>query len=87
MFPDKTIDVNWSSEDISILYSAPQPPSTEYSCLTLFYSGRNSHLEAFITNGTMYFRERRVFQHLNIQSDDVMSTSFQTPIDTAFMVG
>nr|XP_034311900.1 relaxin receptor 2 [Crassostrea gigas] len=86
VFPDYTINASRSLGDESILYSTPQPPSTEYSCLTLFYSGRNSHLEAFITNGTMYFRERRVFQHLNIQSDDVMSTSFQTPIDTAFMV-
>ncbi|XP_034314025.2 relaxin receptor 1 [Magallana gigas] len=88
VFPDKTIDVNWSLEDISILYSAPQPPSTEYSCLSISYSGRNSHIEAFITNGTMLLEERKVpvFQHLNIDSDDVKSTTFQTPIDTAFMV-
>uniref|UniRef100_A0A8W8KN41 Uncharacterized protein n=1 Tax=Magallana gigas TaxID=29159 RepID=A0A8W8KN41_MAGGI len=88
VFPDKTIDVNWSSEDISILYSAPQPPSTEYSCLSISYSGRNSHIEAFITKGTMLSKERKVpvFQHLHIDSDDVKSTTFQTPIDTAFMV-
>ena len=85
-FPERKLDTGERPEDIAILYSAPQSPLAEYSCITLSYSGQSIDLELFITNGTVLSGDKRVFLHHNIQSNEKLVTSFQTDVDIPFMV-
>lgn len=81
---DKTLTRN--EEDMAILYSTPQPVSSDFGCLTLSYKGKGVHLQLFITQGTIYTRNKMVFERRDVDSKLFASTSIQTPTNIPYMV-
>lgn len=81
---DKTLTSN--EEDMAILYSTPQPVSSDFGCLTLSYKGKGVHLQLFITQGTIYTRNKMVFERRDVDSKLFASTSIQTPTNIPYMV-
>lgn len=81
---DKTLTSN--EEDMAILYSTPQPVSSDFGCLTLSYKGKGVHLQLFITPGTIYTRNKMVFERRDVDSKLFASTSVQTPTNIPYMV-
>lgn len=81
---DKTLTSN--EEDMAILYSKPQPVSSDFGCLTLSYKGKGVHLQLFITQGTIYTRNKMVFERRDVDSKLFASTSIQTPTNIPYMV-
>lgn len=70
----------------SILYSTPQPASSEFGCLTVSYLGQGVHLQIYITQGTLYTPDKMVFERRDIDSKLFASTSIQTPTNIPYMV-
>lgn len=81
---DKTLTSN--EEDMAILYSTPQPVSSDFGCLTLSYKGKGVHLQLFITQGTIYTRNKMVFERRDVDSKLFASTNIQTPTNIPYMV-
>lgn len=81
---DKTLTSN--EEDMAILYSTPQPVSSDFGCLTLSYKGKGVHLQLFITQGTIYTRNKMVFERRDVDSKLFALTSVQTPTNIPYMV-
>lgn len=86
-FSGGNIKFNGSMESKSVLYSAIQPASSDLGCITVTYSGTNIHFKVFITNGTIEDPSDLVFHQRNVDTNHFVSTSFQTPTDTPYMVG
>lgn len=70
----------------SILYSTPQPASSEFGCLTVSYLGQGVHLQIYITQGTLYTPDKMVFERRDIDPKLFASTSIQTPTNIPYMV-
>lgn len=70
----------------AVLYSAPQPVSSDTGCLTMSYLGQNVHLKLFITPGTEYTRYKPIFERQDVKSKLFTIESIQTPTDTPYMV-
>lgn len=70
----------------SVLYSTPQPASSEFGCLTVSYLGQGVHLQFYITQGTLYTPDKMVFERRDIDSKLFASTSIQTPANIPYMV-
>ncbi|XP_056018014.1 uncharacterized protein LOC125668881 isoform X2 [Ostrea edulis] len=85
-FSGGNIKFNGSMENKSVLYSAIQPASSDLGCITVTYSGTNIHFKVFITNGTIEDPSDLVFHQRNVDTNHFVSTSFQTPTDTPYMV-
>jgi hypothetical protein len=73
-------------EEKAALYSTPQPPSSDFGCVTMTYSGENVKLNVFISQGTVLTNDMSVLQRQNIDSKIFVTTSFQTPIAIPYMV-
>ncbi|XP_061196141.1 uncharacterized protein LOC133204431 [Saccostrea echinata] len=83
---EKKESLRGNTEEKAVLYSTPQPSSSEFGCLTMTYSGENVNLNVFITQGTVLTLDGMIFQRQNINSDLFATTSFQTPIDIPYLV-
>nr|XP_034321274.1 uncharacterized protein LOC105335195 isoform X1 [Crassostrea gigas] len=70
----------------AVLYSAPQPASSDTSCLSMSYLGQNVRLQLYITQGTQYTRNKTVFERRDVDSKLFTKKSIQTPTNTPYMV-
>lgn len=73
-------------EERAVLYSRPQPVSSDFGCLTLSYKGNGVHLQLYITQGTVYTRNKMVFERRDVHSKLFATTSIQTPTNIPYMV-
>lgn len=70
----------------AVLYSAPQPVSTDIGCLTMSYLGQGVQLQLYITQGTVYTPDKMIFERRDIDSKLFATTSIQTPTNIPYMV-
>ncbi|XP_061196140.1 uncharacterized protein LOC133204428 [Saccostrea echinata] len=83
---EKKEHLSGKTEERAVLYSTPQPSSSEFGCITMTYSGENVQITVFLTQGTMLTFDGMIFQRQNINSDLFATTSFQIPIDVPYLV-
>ncbi|XP_062583972.1 relaxin receptor 2-like [Saccostrea cucullata] len=83
---EKKERLSGNTEERAVLFSKPQPSSSEFGCITMTFSGKNFNLDVYITQGTARTLDRIIFQRQNVNSNLFATTSFQTPIDIPYMV-
>lgn len=72
--------------DTAVLYSTPQSVSSDFGCLTVSYLGHGVHLQLYITQGTVYRRNKMVYERRDIDSNLFATTSIQIPTNIPYMV-
>lgn len=69
----------------AVLYSTPQPPSSDFGCVTISYAGKGVRLKLYVTQGTLYTNSINVFRS-ELDNTIFTTTSVQTPMDIPYMV-
>nr|XP_034326190.1 uncharacterized protein LOC105336665 [Crassostrea gigas] len=76
-----------SNEEKAVLFSAPQPPTSDFGCITISYAGKGVRLQLLFTKGTFYTNNERVYEGSEFDYTVFKTTSVAiTPKDIPYMV-
>lgn len=76
-----------SNEEKAVLFSAPQPPTSDFGCITISYAGKGVRLKLLFTKGTFYTNNERVYEGSEFDYTVFKTTSVAiTPKDIPYMV-